>query len=174
MLYGTPWLPERWSSCNIFFPILHNENPDIKTPYASTSIRLRELGTRKGTVQERNVDLLSLGIVLLELAEKKSFQYWYSYRKAKGEPLPEDLYVRNMIALDWWSEADTMEPAYAEAVKRCLSPEGMLWGHITRQRTTLDDEEFRKAFYRQVVQNLEKAWREFSTKIVRATLEPLY
>jgi hypothetical protein len=100
-----------------------------------------------------NPYLVSLGIILLELSERKSFHEWLRGRQDPG--LPDNITGKAIIAWDWFDEAYwNMSEEYAIAVQHCLKSSFI----PVQAKKTLSDEGFREAVYRDIVSRLQREY----------------
>jgi hypothetical protein len=110
-----------------------------------------------------NPYLIALGILLLELSEKKSFVEWIN--SGHGSNRMDSIVERATIASLWLKEAlgrRKMSDTYAAVVQLCL------FSSFTpvQLSTSLEDEEFRNAVYRHILRPLEEEY-----EVVKEELE---
>lgn len=169
-LHATPWLPEKWCAKSIYFAD-HVNQQRTRFPYIAS-----QLGeaSRPGQILAKrgfHPDLVTLGIILLELSEKKSISQWYS--ETFGGSLPPDIRGKAEAAWDWFEDdaSERMSPHYAVAFKHCFNVHFL--GSFPPHRMTLADDSFREAVYSQIVRRLERAWSEYITPITAPTLQSI-
>jgi hypothetical protein len=150
-LYGTPWLSEIWCNKSIYFSRPVNvEQPFVMIKFGNSS-PLDDVQGKFGP----NPYLVALGIILLELAEKKCFLEWISHRNDINPP--EKVVDRAIIAREWLSEAlatRTVSDDYAAVVQICLLSSFT----PVQLRTTLTNESFREAVCHQILTPLENEY----------------
>jgi hypothetical protein len=155
-LHTTPWLPENWCNKSIHFPTPVN----VQQPYVIIQLG-DSTAAQDGQVRfVLNPYLVSLGIILLELSERKSFHEWLKGRQ--NTTLPDNVIGKATIAWDWFDEACwNMSEEYAIAVQYCLKS-----SFIPVQATkTLSDEGFREAVYRDIVSRLQREYIASTTPL---------
>jgi hypothetical protein len=170
-LHSTPWLPENWCAGSIYFAVLLNEQ-HTRVPYIASKL---DQSTRPPRTLARlgyHPDLVTLGIILLELSEKKSISKWYD--QTFGVSFPDD--IRDKAAAAWeWFENDAyerMSPHYEAAFKHCFHTHFL--GSFPSNRMTLADEGFREAVYCHIVLHLEKAWSEYTTRLTYSPVQGVF
>ncbi|KAI0413522.1 hypothetical protein F5X98DRAFT_351702 [Xylaria grammica] len=149
-LHKTPWLPEKLTSDDIFFPrredghlyrhpYVFRRVPEPNPPAAvSTTVKLDHL--------PYNPTVLSLGILLVELILGKSLR-----AAASAYTSVPDILTNYAAAQQLQSEVDQYGgPNYGSAVRRCLNFSSY------RQPLSLGDEGFRHEVYAGVVAPLEE------------------
>jgi hypothetical protein len=107
-----------------------------------------------------NPYLAALGIVLLELSERKSFRQW---KQEKGYYADLDNVIEKaQVASEWFDEAySNMSEEYSCVVQHCLSSVFI----PVHTKKTLADEGFREAVFRDIVYRLEREYTIFTTHI---------
>lgn len=157
-LHATPWLPETWCNNTIYFP----HPVDVLHPY----VRIR-LGKPKTTLGETqtflNPYLVALGIILLELSERKSFSEWVDGRD-DIQLQSHDVVDKARAGLVWLLEDgayENMSEDYAQVVQQCLT----CCFTPVQPRRTLTEEKFREVVYRDIVRRLEMEWVTVTTPL---------
>lgn len=156
-LHATPWLSENWCNESIYFSC-----PDkIRDPYVRAHI-----GDSSHSMANTahsfafNPYLVALGIILLELSERKSFLEWTHENGIECDS--DDVIDKAMAAFKWFGQSyGNMSEDYAIAVQHCLNSSFT----PVQPNTTLADPGFRHAVYRDIVQRLEKEYFKFTTHI---------
>jgi hypothetical protein len=170
-LHATPWLPADLCSRSIYFTRFHNDhNPiDVRYPYVT-----RKIGEITATPPTRvtlgfHPNLVALGIILLELSEKRTISSWYEQTFA--ESLPSDVQGKAKAAWIWFEEdaSERMSLHYQAAIKHCLNAHFL--GSFPLKRMTLADDGFREAVYRHIILHLEKSYEEHKAPITDVTLQ---
>ncbi|GAW20587.1 hypothetical protein ANO14919_100950 [Xylariales sp. No.14919] len=148
-LHKTPWLPEKLTSDDIFFPRRENGQlyrhpyvirrvPEPTTSAANTAVKIDLL--------PYNLTVLSLGILLVELILGKSLR-----GKVSAYTSDQDILTNYAAAQQLQNEVDQYGgPNYGSAVRRCLNFSSY------RQRLSPEDEWFRHELYARVVAPLEE------------------
>lgn len=177
-LHATPWLAENWSAESIYFSrLVRRQNSgkllrpvNLEHPYVMSKIGYSLPSCHTQVRLGVHPYLLALGIMLVELSERRPFSHWVSSSYAIP---PENLMDKAKAAWEWFEEeaSGNMSSQYATAVKHCLNSSYM--GSFLPKRMTLMDEGFRDAVYREVVCRLEKAYIEFTEPINVTTLQLL-
>ena len=177
-LHSTPWLPDSWCTESIYFSrMIDIQNPAklqrpvcVQHPYVKSKLGRSPPLYHPQVKMGVHPYLLPLGIILLELSERKSFSHWVNTRYPD---LPDNLTDKAKAAWEWYEEeaSGNMSPQYATAVKNCLNSSYM--GPFTPQKMTLMEEGFRDAVYREVVRRLEIAYIEFTKPIDGTMLQQL-
>ena len=162
-LHATPWLPVNWCESSIYFP--HNvPTVEINQPYVI--INFGESPVSSNPDDTLNPYLVSLGIILLELLEGKTFFQWLSERNDINIQT-DDIKDRASAAWKWLTENAKLRfggETYHAVVKRCLQ---CSFASIQPQKyqKNLCDETFRDAFYREVVHELKSIYRMTTSPI---------
>lgn len=162
-LNETAWLTHNRSAGSNFVtsPLDHQYTVDVSAPYVTSKIGESRKTYRTLVPTGHHPDLISLGIVLIELSENKSIFRWYEERF--GTSLPDNMLANVEAAWQWFEEEVSwgMEwnQYYCKAIKLCLIAHFL--GHFTPQRMTFTDDGFREAVYRQILLRLQKASDEF-------------
>jgi hypothetical protein len=166
-LHATPWLPTKWCTQSIYFSRLCNAQHsssviNIEHPYVISKIGHTLPLDHPRSQWGVHPDLLALGIILLELSERKSFSDWTNRNYATSPP--EELIPKADFARKWFDEAEgNMSTLYATAVKHCLNSAYL--ESFGSGKMMLTDVEFKDAVYRGIVCLLEQAYSEFITPI---------
>lgn len=156
-----PWLRELWDKTHIFFfgVACDAERLDYSRPYLSTRFGavIPELEEDSGLlILHQNPSLLSLGILLLELEKCEPIErHWQEDDLDGGQPNANtNLVVAERLLR---SCIDDIYENYRAAVEACLSCE-----FATVEDVGLEDEEFRKLVYVNIVAPLEEElWTAF-------------
>lgn len=155
-LHATPWLPENWCDKSIYL----SRTLDVHHPYVMVEScqSITSADTKRSFGP--NPYLVALGIILLELSERKSFSLWI---QEKGHyEFSDNVIEKAQIASEWLDEAyGNMSEEYACAVQHCLSSVFI----PVQPRKTLEDEGFREAVFRDIVHRLEREYSIFITPI---------
>ncbi len=168
-LHATPWLQENWCAGSIYFADLLNDQ-QTRVPYITSKLGESSRPPRALARRGHHPDLVALGIILLELSEKKPISKWYADRTFGGT-LPDDIRGKAEAAWDWFEEdaSERMSPHYAIALKHCLNAHFL--GPFAPNSMTLANEGFREAVYCRIVLHLEKAWSEYTKPLTNSTLQ---
>ena len=153
-LHATPWLPENWSNKSIYF----SRPADVHQVYVMINFDQPHALHHSPTKFGLNPYLVSLGIILLELSERKSFIEWLNGRDVTTPP--EGVVDKAMTAYDWFEEVcirRNMSERYANVVHLCLKS---AFPSI-QMRPTFADEGFRDAVYHEIVRPLEVEYSSF-------------
>lgn len=112
-----------------------------------------------------NPYLVHLGIILLELSERKSFHEWINSRI--NTVVPETVISKAMAALEWFQEEAywNMSEEYAIVVQHCLKSSFI----PVQPNLSLVDEGFRDVVYRDIVHRLEKEYFTVMTPLKIST-----
>jgi hypothetical protein len=114
-------------------------------------------------------DLVALGILLLELSEKKLFREWWN-EQLFPEAFPEDISSKARAAWRWYEHAsERMTPKYCRAFRRCLNAHDL--EIRPAKRMTLADEGFREAVFRHIVSYLEETYFDYIKPLEDSTLQ---
>jgi hypothetical protein len=148
-LHATPWLPEDWCSKSIHFPV------NVEQPYVMVDFSALPASSPRVQDDYLNPYIVELGIILLELSERRLFQEWCNGRSLRAV----DLKDRAVAALEWLKQEAKFKNVgekYQEIVTLCLKcsftpvqPKG---------QRTLSNERFRKVIHRDVVKRLEEIY----------------
>jgi len=153
-LHATPWLQENWCDKSIYFPRAR----DVRRPYVVVQSNQSLTTPEPRPAFGPNPYLLSLGIVLLELSERKPFSQWI--QEMGYSEVSDNVLEKARIAWEWFDAAyGNMSEEYARAVEHCLSSVFVALQH----KKTLTDEGFRDAVFRDIVQRLEREYSRFVT-----------
>jgi len=102
-----------------------------------------------------NPYLVALGIILLELSERKSF----IERINGNEDITDNVIAKAIVAFDWFEEVrGDMSANYATVVHHCLKSSFI----PVPAKMSLANEGFRGAVYRDIVQRLEAEYDTFT------------
>ncbi|CAG7564734.1 unnamed protein product [Fusarium equiseti] len=146
-LSKTPWLPEALARNNIHF-FRRDDTFSYKQPFLLRSFQATPVQPLS-TTQQRYLDnptLFALGILLLEIILRQSFEQLGSpfEQLIDGDP---DGIIRDCIAAHKLLERVALiNPTYQAVIQRCIDCDE------TRE---LDDDDFRKVVYNDVVMELE-------------------
>jgi len=155
-LHATPWLPENWCDKSVYF----SRTRDVRCPYVMVQSNEPVISPEARSAFGPNPYLLALGIILLELSERKSFSQWIE-EKGYSE-VSDNVLEKAQIAWEWFDAAyGNMSGEYARAVEHCLSSVFVDLQH----KKTLTDEGFRDAVFRDIVQRLEREYSRFVTPV---------
>jgi hypothetical protein len=168
-LHETPWLCQNWNTSSIYLPSTATDDDtlDISAPYVSSELGIPTTGVPKPTIAGQHPDLVTLGIVLMELSQNKCLRQWCEENFQNNLADDDSSLVRKVDAAWKWYEQEVswrMEwnIEYCTAIKLCL--DARFLGNFTPQRMTLKDKGFREAIYRQIVVRLQKASDDFFSK----------
>jgi hypothetical protein len=155
-LHGTPWLSDTWCNKCIYFSQSCPVN--VGEPYVMLNFDDPSEASYRPTwdCSGQNPYLVALGIILLELSQKKLFSEWLD---SKSISRPDDIISKSARAWDWLRESlmghgHTISEDYAAVVQLCLFS---TFNPVPR-RVDLCDEEFREAVYRFILYPLEKEY----------------
>jgi hypothetical protein len=171
-LYSGPWLPETWSSKDIYFfqksnGVIHTDHPLVHYQFQSRSNRddskdiIYPINARKQRSHSGNSSLLSLGIVILELWFNRTLES-LSFRKDFFGPDGKENEYTNFNTAQKWQEM-TMEeagPDLYNPTRRCVY---CAFGAASQD---LEDDELKRAVYDEVVQPLERLLGRFEDVLV--------
>jgi hypothetical protein len=170
-LHATPWFPVDLCARSIYFAGLLNEqhSVDVRYPYLTSKIGEQAQSSETPPTAGYLPELIALGIILLELSEKRLISHWYEHKF--GTSLPGDLLGRATAAWKWYEEGpyERMSPRYAEAFKLCMNVHFLC--AIPPPKMTLSDERFREAVYRKIVLRLQETDEEYRKALTGATLD---
>jgi len=171
-LYSTPWCPDTLSTHSIQLATLSapdEQTVNVDHPYVTSKIERQKPNTPNLPINGHHPDLVALGIMLLELSEKKSISQWW-VEQTFSEPLPANLDGRVKAACKWYEEeaSERMNPSYRWAFRHCLNVYSL--DIVPRKRMTFADAGFRNAVYRNIVTRLEDAYKEYTEPIAASTL----
>jgi hypothetical protein len=107
-----------------------------------------------------NPYLVALGIILLELSERKSFSEWIDGRDDIQLHVVDEARVGLFWLLDDGAY-ENMSEDYAQVVQQCLTCSFT----PVQPRRMLTDEEFREVAYRDIVRRLEMEWFTVTTPL---------
>jgi hypothetical protein len=159
-LHTTPWLPENWCNKSIYF----SRPVNVQQPYVMIKFGKSPTPPDSQTSFVLNPYLVSLGIILLELSERKSFLEWISRRGDTS--LPDNVMGKAIVAWEWFEEAYwNMSEEYAIAVQHCLKSSFT----PVQPKRVLADEGFREAVYRDIVHRLQREYFIFTNPIKVST-----
>ena len=156
-LHDTPWLPENWCDRSIYF----SQTFDVRHPYVMLQSNMETTPPDPKPAFGLNPYLLALGIILIELSERKSFSQWIQENGSRE--VSDNVLEKAQIGWEWFDEAyGNMSEEYACAVQHCLSCVFIPVQH----KKTLADEGFREAVFRDVVHRLEREYSVFVTPVL--------
>lgn len=181
-LYATPWISSNWCTQSIYFAsfVNHHDHINVKYPYIMSKIGDATRDPMPLPTLCYHPDLVSIGIMLLELSEKKSIHQWWQEQTSKRNPgpsaffsgpLPEDVQGKAEASWRWFEDdsvAERMAFQYRQAFRCCLNVYAL--DIFPKRRMTLVDEGFREAVFRNIVVLLEEAYLAHTTYINGSTL----
>ncbi|TDZ68005.1 hypothetical protein CTRI78_v002463 [Colletotrichum trifolii] len=149
-LHQTPWLPGMLTNSDILFM---RKGPKLNYEQAFVMNYMPE---RLGDQQPASIlatgsrcpELLSLGLLLLELSLGKPIEWLRTENEKPPSGAPRLLY-ESMTAQRLLQQKQLGSPNYVSAVQRCI------WGEFARSKLDLNDEDFRQEMYEKVVALLE-------------------
>ncbi|KAL8702926.1 MAG: hypothetical protein Q9201_003906 [Fulgogasparrea decipioides] len=150
-LHTTPWLESNWSGNHIQF-----YGGSLDHPYVSKAFAEPGRATAGEVCEQfcgpiRNRSLFGLGVLLLELAEKKPLDTY----KNREQPVPfEDFIIASQRLQNL---ADEEGPGYVEAAQACIFCN---FGSKAKE-LDLDNDSFRQAVYEDVILPLERELEYF-------------
>lgn len=155
-LHATPWLPENWCNQSIYFV----QPEKVQQTYVISGIGHYSTSQDNHANFGLNPYLVELGIVLLELSERKLFCEWTKDNNTAS--LPDNVMEKAALAWEWFMQIyENMSTEYAIVVQLCLKS-----SFIPVQPTnTLADPAFRQAVYRDIVYRLERLYFIFINPI---------
>ena len=158
-LHGTPWLSETWCNKCIYFSRLIN----IEQPYVMLKFGSSSQSETCYPAFGPNPYLVALGIVLLELWERRSFDDWTKSRSNNSLPENHTLMDRAVAGIEWLRTAVTYPMAdneeYAKVVQRCLYSSL----EPVQPSRELTNQGFHEAVYNQIVAPLERLYLTVTT-----------
>jgi len=155
-LYSTPWCPDTLSTQSIqltALPTSEHRSLFIAHPYLKSKIECQNRKPPSLPLNGFHPDLVALGIILLELSEKKPISQWW--KEQTSQPLP----------VDWYEEeaSERMSSSYRWAFRHCLNVDSL--DIVVRERMTFADAGFRDTVYQNIVVRLETAYKEYTKPI---------
>jgi hypothetical protein len=159
-LNSTPWLCQDWNTASIYLPSISTSSNDstVRAAYVASKLCDYTPSTPIQTIAGKHPDLVSLGIVLMELSQNKTLREWYE-AQSQVRMVDDNILAKAEVAWKWYDEEvwPTMNwnEDYCEAIKLCFDTRFL--GNLPPQRQTLNDKGFREAFYNQIVYRLQKA-----------------
>jgi len=149
-LHGTPWLSENWNNeCVHFWHPANEEELYVAVKFATPPATEKRCDSFTP-----NPYLVALGIIFLELSQKKLFSGWL---KTRNWDLPEEVMNRANYAIAWLKEAfnqGKIDRSYATIVQRCLTS---AFDPVVCSNS-LEDEELREAVYHKILEPLKKEY----------------
>ncbi|KAM0547324.1 hypothetical protein ACHAPJ_010460 [Fusarium lateritium] len=152
--YSRPWLQASLNSENICFLASHYGTvPDITKPYLTTNLfsEAREVVPRELNQPHRFPDILSLGIVLLEIARGALIDF----------EEPQDRCVVALKYMDKWartcrtSRCKTVPDGLRQAIMACIDPKELRGNAL--DRSSVRDLEVRTYIFERILYPLEEA-----------------
>lgn len=157
-LHHTPWCNDSWGHTDINLLDIpgHSflDRPFINRQVSPEAVQHSSIPSHFSSSQPRNRPLFALGVLLTELCLGEPFDKLREQQlHILGMPeTSSDLDVADSLIDDVYNQAgDT----YGDAVRKCIRCE------FDCRRNTLDDEEFRKAVYKNVIVMLEQNLETF-------------
>ncbi|KAF2492888.1 hypothetical protein BU16DRAFT_514136 [Lophium mytilinum] len=152
LFHDSPWLSRGWNKSNLsFFVNLQNE-PDYTRPYLSTRFEspARQVGQPNSGVFHPNSNILTLGILLIEIHNEKPIECWRSTQERSNLTAATEDNL-NLIVADRIVKKMDASP-YRSSVEACLDLTWVQGGQSVR----LDDAETRNGIYANVIEPLER------------------
>ena len=154
-LHDTPWLARQWSRDDI---TLFKQNNFIlaKHPFVSTNLQAAsQVRPCRASPTIRNETLFALGVVLIELCLRKSFDDLHVAEDLNSDGTKHaasDFLAADRLLDDVYDQAGKR---YGDAVRRCVRCE------FDERSTSLEDNSFRRAVYETVIAVLEEDVKQF-------------
>lgn len=170
-LYSTPWLPPNWCTRSIYFtgPVSDLHSVNIKCPYVTSVFDGSNPPSETRPILGLHPDLIALGIILLELSEKKLIKQWWVEQKLDTD-FPDDLQGKAQAAWRWFDDvSEKMNAHYRRAFMCCLNAHAL--DIVPRSEMTLANQRFREAFFHHIVLHLEDAYIEYAKEVTQWTFE---
>lgn len=150
----TPWLRRCWTKYTVHFFVQRRTISGIDIGHP---LILRHFSDHLNETRDELPDndpelaLLELGILLLEIWNMRTFESWLiTAGHLMDESQAQDRYIRLRYSIEWFqSLKGTLLPNYQKVVGICLRPSVFDLFH-----TSWEDEDFRTAVYREIVEPL--------------------
>ncbi|KAB2579826.1 hypothetical protein DBV05_g1418 [Lasiodiplodia theobromae] len=147
-LHSTQWLKSHWTKSDILFP-RHGDNVAVEEPFVSRGL---STGVLDGSMPASSHGIVSLGIMLLELAFNMTLEEYDRERKYVSPEGKRDAQLTWLAAVNWSnSAAEDAGIDFADAVKWCLQG----------QLIAVQDKEWRKELVANVLEPLQRFYGVF-------------
>ncbi|KAL1646286.1 hypothetical protein SLS58_003242 [Diplodia intermedia] len=147
-LHSTQWLKSQWDKSDILFP-RHGSTVAVEEPFVSRGL---STGVLDGSMPANSHGIVSLGIMLLELAFNMTLEEFDRDREYVSPEGKRDAQLTWLAAVNWSkSAAEDAGIDFADAVKWCLQG----------QLVAVHDKEWRKELVANVLEPLQRFYGVF-------------
>lgn len=152
LLHDTPWLSSGWDKSKLSFFFKPNHEPDFVRPFISTRFDAPERqidSGGSGNVFHRNLHILALGILLIEIFNEKPVEYWRRPLEQATASADTDAMINWLVSL---RIVEKMDPSPStSAIEACLNLDWIPQG----REVSLEDAEICNGLFTRVIQPLE-------------------
>jgi hypothetical protein len=151
-LFSTPWLTDLWNKEKVLLLWTEDDSTD-QTGANQVYVKADPISQISSSTDSTKV-IFALGVMLLELCFGQKLEEHPNWDKYLGADGKANEHTEFATAREWQAKVTPEAgPEFAEAVRKCL-----LCAFATKG-TSLEDDDFRNAFYTGVVRPVQDYWR---------------